>query len=70
MLFFQVSGQVYSVLGQTEGRTKAFLERASLDISSKLSCGDNIRIMLSVHHPIPALPVRVGNTLTIFKTNQ
>ena len=40
-----MSAQVYSIPGQTEGRRKAFLERTSLDLSSKLylTCGGNIK---------------------------
>ena len=37
-------GQVYSVPGYTEGKTKALLEWKSIDLSSKLSliCGGNV----------------------------
>ena len=64
--------QVYSVPGQTDGRRKAFLEWTSMDLSSKLSltCGSNFNYYKSVHHPIPTLPVGIGNTPAIFKTNQ
>ena len=67
-----MSAQVYYVPGQTEGRRKAFSERASIDLSSKLSItgGGNVNYYKSVHHPIPALPVGKGNTLAIYKTNQ
>ena len=43
-----------------------------IDLSTKLSltCGDNVNYYKSVHHPIPTLPVVIGNTLAIFKTNQ
>ena len=66
-LFFQMSAQVYSVPSQTEGRRKAILEWKSIDLSSKLSltCGDNVNYYKSVHHPIPTLPVGIGNTLAI-----
>ena len=39
-----MSAQVYSLPGQAAGRRKAFLERASLNLSSKLSltCGGNV----------------------------
>ena len=67
-LFFQMSAQVYSVPGQTEGRKKAVLEWTSIDLS--LTCGDNVNYYKSVHHPISTLPVEIGNTLAIFKTNQ
>ena len=67
-----MSAQVYSVPGQTEGRRKVFLDWTSIDLSSKLSliCGGNVNYYNSVHHPIPILPVGIGNTLAIFKTNQ
>ena len=47
--------QVYSVLGQTEGRRKAFLEWKSIDLPYKLffTCGGNINYCKSVQHPIP-----------------
>ena len=50
-----MSAQVVSVPGQTEGRRKAFLERKSIDLSSKLSlrCGGNINYYKSAHHHIP-----------------
>ena len=67
-----MSAQVYSVPGQTEGRSKAFLEWKSIDLSHELSltCGGNVNYYKSVHHPIPTLPVGSENTLAIFKTNQ
>ena len=54
-LFFQMSPQVYSVPGQTEGRRKATLEWKSTDLSSKLSLirGGNVEYYEIVHHPIP-----------------
>ena len=53
-----MSVQVYSVLGQTEGRNKTFLERKSIDlhgISQCLlsTCGGNVNYYKSVHQPIP-----------------
>ena len=67
-----MSAKVCSVPGQTEGRRKALLECTSIDLSSKLSltCGGNVNYYKSVHHPIPTLPVGIGNALAIFKTNQ
>ena len=67
-----MSARVYSVPDQTEGRRKAFLERVSIDLSSKLSlkCGGNVNYYKSVDNPIPTLPVGIGNTQAIFKTNQ
>ena len=64
--------QVYSGPGQTEGRNKAFSERTSIDLSSKLSlkCGSNDNYYKSAHHLIPTLLVGIGNILEVFKTNQ
>ena len=47
--------QVYSVPGQTEGRSKAFLEWKSTDVSLELSrtCGSNVNYYKSGHQPIP-----------------
>ena len=62
----------YIVSGQTEGRTKVFLEWTSIDSSSKLSlkCGGSVSYYKSVHHHILILPVGIGNTQAIFKANQ
>ena len=67
-----MGAQVYSVPGQTEGIRKAFFKWANIDLSSKLflTCRGNMNYYKSVHHPIPALPVGIRNTLAIFKTNQ
>ena len=67
-----MSAQVYSVPGQTKGRRKIFLELASIDLSSKLSltCEDNANYYKCVHHPIPTLPVEIGNTQANLKKNQ
>ena len=69
---FQMSAQVCSVPCQTEGRREAFLEWRSIDLSSKLplTCGSSVNYYKSVHHPIPTLPVGIGDNLVIFKTNQ
>ena len=50
-----MSTQVYSVPGQTEGKSKTFLEWKSKDLSSNrsLACGDNVNYYKSVHRPIP-----------------
>ena len=50
-----MSAQLYSVLCQTEGRWKIFLEWKSIDLSYELSfiCGGNVNYYKSVHHPIP-----------------
>ena len=67
-----MSAQVYSARGQTEGRRKSFLEWTYIDSFPKLSLtsGGNVKYYKIVHHPIPTLPVRIGNTPAIFKTNQ
>ena len=53
-----MSAQVYSVPGQTEGRSKTFLERKAqtyrLSHELSLTCGDNVNYYKSVHQPIPA----------------
>ena len=50
-----MSAQVYSVPGQTEGKSKAFFEWKSIDLSYELSltCGVNVIYYKSVHHPFP-----------------
>ena len=50
-----MSAQVHSVPGQTEGRSKAFLEWKSIDLSHELSptCEGNVNYYKSVHKPIP-----------------
>ena len=70
-LLFQISAQVYSVPGQSEGRRKTFSEWASIDLSSKLSlkCGGNVNYYKSIHYPIPTLRLGIGNTQAILKTN-
>ena len=64
--------RVYSVPGQTQWRRKAYLKWTSIDLSSKLSlaCWDNVNYYKSVDHPITTLPVGMGNTQAISKTNQ
>ena len=46
--------------------------RTSIDFFLNLSstCRDNVNYYKIVHHPIPTLPVGIGNTLAIFKLNQ
>ena len=63
-----MSVQVYSAPGQTEGTRKDFLEWTRVEIS--LTCGSNVNYDKSVHHPIPTLPMGIGNTLENFKKNQ
>ena len=53
-----MSAHVYSVPGQTEGRSKTFLERKSIDLHgislcSLTTCGGNVNYYKSVHQPIP-----------------
>ena len=53
-----MSAQVYSVPGQTQGRSKNFLERKSIDLHgislcSLTTCGGNVNYYKSVHQPIP-----------------
>ena len=66
-----MSAQVYSVPGQTERRRKTFLECTSIDLFFKLSltCGGNASCYKGVNHPIPTLPMGIGNTLAILKTS-
>ena len=64
----------HSVPDQTEGRTRAFLKWERIDLSFKLiyMCymWGNVNYYKSVHHPTTTLPVRIGKTLEIFKTEQ
>ena len=60
-----MSVQVYPALSRTEGKRKGFLEWTTIDL-----CGDNVSCYKSGHHLISTLPVGIGNTLAIFKTNQ
>ena len=39
-------------------------------ILQSLTCGGSVNYDKSVHHPIHTLPVAIGNTLAIFKTNR
>ena len=53
-----MSAQVYSVPGQTEERSKTFLERKSIDLHgislcSLTTCGGNVNYYKSVHQSIP-----------------
>ena len=47
-----MTGRVYSVPGQTEGKMKAFMEWTITHLSSKLSltCGGNVNYQKNVHH--------------------
>ena len=50
-----MSAQVYSVRGQTEGRSKTFLEWKSIELSLELSItlGGNVNYYKSVHQSFP-----------------
>ena len=67
-----MSAQECYVTGQTEGRREAFLQLASLDhpLNFLLHKGGNVNYYKSLHHSISTLPVGIGSTLAIFKTNQ
>ena len=51
-----MSVQVYSIPGQSEGRSRVFLELKRIDLSYELSltCAGNVNFYKIVHHPIPA----------------
>ena len=53
-----MSVKVYSVPGQTEERSKAFLGWKSIDLSHKLylTCEGNVNYYMNVHQPIPTCP--------------
>ena len=67
-----MSTQVYSVPGQTEETREAFMEWIGIYSSSRLSLiyRSNVNYYESADHHIHNLPVRIGNTLAIFKINQ
>ena len=53
-----MSAQVYSVPGQTKGRSKTFLKRNIIDLHwislcSFTTCGGNVIYYKTVHKPIP-----------------
>ena len=60
-------------LAKLEGEGKFFLEGASIDLSSFIQLSftyrDNVNFYKSVRHPLPTLPVGIGNTLAVFKAN-
>ena len=55
--FFQMSAWLYSVLVQTEGKGKFFVEWATIYLSPKLSLthGGNVNFYKSIHYFIPNL---------------
>ena len=73
-LFFQISDQVYSVPGQTEGRRKAFLEWKSTVLSNKMNFLLHLGVMLTIIYikVFINLFLLVGTEkiLVIFKINQ
>ena len=50
-----MSGQEFSVTGETEVERRAFIEWKSTNLSSKpfFTCGCNVNYYKSVHHSIP-----------------
>ena len=65
-----MSAQGYSVSGQTEARTEAFLEWKRNDLSYELSLTVGIMLTVIKVFIMLFLPVRIGNILAIFKINQ
>ena len=59
-------------LAELKGEGRPFLEGASIDLPSNLSLtyGGNVNHYKSVSEPLSTLPMRIGNTLTVFKTNK
>ena len=64
-IFFQMSTQVYSVHGQTEGRTKALLEWKSIDLCYGLSLTGGGNLTIIKVFIILFLLVRIRNILAI-----
>ena len=65
-----MSAQVYSVPGQTEGRSKAFLEWKSIDLFHELSRTRGAMLIVIKVFITLFLLVKIGNILAIFKINQ
>ena len=67
----QMIVQVYPFHSQTERGRKAFLG-ATIYLSSELSLtyAGIANYYKSFHYPLSTLSVVIGNTLTVFKTNQ
>ena len=66
-----MSTQVYSVPDQTEGGKEGLFEvEKHRFILKTISYILGQSYLLSFHHPIPTLSVRIGNALAVFKTNQ
>ena len=67
-----MSAQVYSAPGQTEGRSKTFLEQKSIDLSHELSLTLHVGVILTIIKVLINLflLVRIGNILAIFKVDK
>ena len=65
-----MNAQVYSVPGQTEGRSKTFLEWKSIHLSHELSLTRGVMLTIIKVFINLFLLVRIGNILTIFRMNQ
>ena len=65
-----MSAQVYPVPGQTEGRSKAFLEWKSIDVSINYLL--HVGVMLTIIKVVINLFLlaRIGNILAISKMNE
>ena len=46
------------------------MEEESIDLSYKLTYESNDNHYKNVHRPLSTLPVVIGNTMVVFKTNQ
>ena len=65
--FFQMSAQLYSVPGQTEGRMKAFLEQGN---AQSYLYVEGVMLTIIKELIIPFLLKIIGNILVVFKINQ
>ena len=75
--FFSIGWQYYLLIREIQAKFLFFPYIKwkwvnNIDLSSKVSltCGTNMNYYKSFHHPISTLPVGIGKTLKIFKTNQ
>ena len=66
-LFFQMSAQVYSFPGQTEGRRKAFLEWGN---PQSYLWGEGLMLSIIKVHIVLFLLKEIGTIAAIFKINQ
>ena len=67
-----MSAKYIVFLAKPKGEGRPLLEEASTDLPSKLSLTyeGNVNHYKSNHHPLSTLPVRIGSTLAVFKTNK